>query len=432
MKEYLKRLPREIKELISSAGKVSKETGMPAYLVGGFLRDLLLGVKNFDLDIAVEGNGILFAGKLAKKLKSGIRVHERFGTATLILKGRLKVDIATTRKERYPCCASLPVVSAGSLIEDLMRRDFTINAMAAGIARAGAGKLIDPFGGKADLAQGRIRILHDLSFKDDPTRILRAVRFQARFGFQIERKTLSLLKEAISLGLLHKVSAHRMRDDLILMLKEDKPLKQIRALDGLTGLSFLSPKLKPGKATYDLFKAVDKKVAWFAKSFPGRRHLDLWLIYFTALLKPLGLAEIKKISHRLALASGEEKRIISYCRRGRKLIFRLSRKEISPAQIFSLLEPLSYETVILLAATSQNKYCKKHIADFLEIYNGMRLYVSGHDLHGLGVLPGPVYQKIFSKVLAAKLNGRVATYQDELALIRRLIRCPGTSVLRKQ
>ncbi len=430
MKEYLKRLPQEIKELISSAGKVSKETGMPAYLVGGFLRDLLLGVKNFDLDIAVEGNGILFAGKLAKKLKSGIRAHERFRTATLILKGRLKVDIATARKERYPCCASLPVVSAGSLIEDLMRRDFTINAMAAGITCAGAGKLIDPFGGKDDLAQGRIRILHDLSFKDDPTRILRAVRFQARFGFKIEHKTLSLLKEAISLGLLHKVSAHRMRDDLILMLKEDNPLKQISALYGLAGLSFISPLLKPGKATYDLFKAIDKEVAWFAKNFPGRRHLDVWLIYFAALLKPLGLAEIKNISRRLALASGEEKRIISYCQRGPKLISRLSRKEISPAQIFSLLEPLSYETIILLAATSRNKYCRKHIEDFLEIYNGMRLYVSGKDLHGLGVLPGPVYQKIFARVLAAKLNGKVSTYQDELALIRRLIK--GRKLLERE
>jgi len=432
MKEYLKRLPAEIKELISMAGRVSKETRMPAYLVGGFLRDLLLGKKNFDLDIAVEGNGILFAEKLAKKLRAGIRAHERFGTATLILKGRLKVDVATTRKERYPCCASLPVVSQGSLIEDLMRRDFTINAMAVEIARGQGEKLIDPFGGRRDLAQGKIRILHDLSFKDDPTRILRAIRFQQRFGFRIERRTLLLLKESLNSGLLHKVNAHRIRDDLILMLKEDNPAKQIKALAGLAGLSFISPKLMPDKATYGSFKAIDKEVAWFAKKFPGRRNLDAWLIYLTALLNPLGLAEIKKICRNLALRGGEEKRIISYCRSGSKIISRLSRKNISPAQIFSLLEPLSYETIILLAATSKNKYCREHITDFLEIYNGMRLYVSGHDLHGLGILPGPVYQKIFAKVLAAKLNAEVSTYQDELALIRRLIRCPGTSVLRKR
>ncbi len=425
MEKYLEKLPFEIKELIRTAGEVSAQTHLSAYLVGGFLRDLILGVKNFDLDITVEGSGIVFAGKLAKKLKSKLKIHQRFGTATLILSNRLKVDIATSRKEKYPCCASLPVVSAGSLREDLMRRDFTINAMAMSITRGQERKLIDPFAGKDDLAEGKIRILHDLSFQDDPTRILRAIRFEQRFDFKIERKTLELLKQAVSSGLLHKVNAHRIRDDLILMLKEDNPSKQIRRLEGLAGLSFISPKLKPGKPTYDLFKAIDKEIIWFAKNFPSRRQLDIWLIYFAALLKPLGLAEIKKITRRLGLRKGEEKRIVSYCRMSKKLISCLSKEAVRPSRIFSLLEPLSYETIILLAATSPNQYLKRHIADFLEIYNGMRLYVSGNDLHGLGVLPGPEYQKIFSRVLTAKLNGKVATRQDELALIRKLIKMPA-------
>jgi len=317
-------------------------------------------------------------------------------------------------------------------MEDLMRRDFTINALAFGIGRGQEQRLIDPFGGRNDLAQGRIRVLHDLSFKDDPTRILRAIRFQQRFGFRIEHKTLLLLKEAANSGLLHKVNSHRIRDELILMLKEANPVKQIRTLYSLAGLSFISPKLKPGKATYDLFKAIDKELSWFTENLPRRRHLDAWVIYLAALLKPLGLAEIRKVSRNLALRNGEEKRIVSYCQLGPRIISSLSVKRIIPSRIFSLLEPLSYETIILLAANSKNKYCRKHIADFFEIYNGMRLYVSGHDLHGLGILPGPVYQKIFAKVLEAKLNGKVSTYQDELVLIRRLTRCLGTTVLKKQ
>lgn len=425
MKKYLEKLPVEIKKIISLAADVSRQTRMPAYLVGGFLRDLILGVKNFDLDITVEGSGISFAGKLAERLKSGIIIHERFGTATLILKGGLKVDIATTRKERYPCSASLPVVSSGSLSEDLMRRDFTINAMAVSVACGQGYRLIDPFGGKDDLTAGRIRVLHDLSFKDDPTRVLRAIRFSQRYNFKIEPLTLRLLKQAISSGLLHKPNAHRMRDDLILMLKEDNPAKQIKRLYAIAGLSFISKKLKPAKPTYDLFKAIGKEASWFAKNFPSRRQLDIWLIYFAALLKPLGLAEIKKITRRLGLRKGEEKRIISYCQMSEKLISCLSKEAVRPSQIFSLLEPLSYETIILLAATSPNHYLKRHIADFLEVYNGMRLYVSGNDLHGLGVLPGPEYQKIFSRVLTAKLNGKVATRQDELALIRKLIKMPA-------
>lgn len=423
MKSYLEKLPPELKKIIDLAAEVSRETAMPAYLVGGFLRDMILGVANFDIDITVEGSGIVFARRLAKKLKSAIRIHERFGTATLTLDNCLKVDIATTRKEKYPSCACLPVVTSGSLKEDLMRRDFTINAMAVSIAPGNEQKLIDPFGGKDDLAFGRIRILHDLSFKDDPTRILRAIRFEQRFDFKIEPKTLALLKEAIEAGLLNKAHAHRTRDDLILMLKERDPLKQVRRLAGLGGLSFLSDKLKFSKSTQDLFKAVDKEICWFMKKYSARRQLDTWLIYFTALLKPLSLAQLKLVTAKLGLRKGEEKRIISYCRDTHKLIPSLSKKGIRPAHIFSLLNPLSYEEIVLLrAAGSQNKYLKEYITDFFEIYNGMRLYVSGHDLHGLGILPGPRYQKIFAQVLAAKLNGRVKTRRQELALIKKLIK----------
>ncbi|MDD5477146.1 MAG: CCA tRNA nucleotidyltransferase [Candidatus Omnitrophica bacterium] len=423
MKSYLEKLPPELKKIIDLAAEVSQETAMPAYLVGGFLRDLILGVANFDIDITVEGSGIIFAQKLAKKLKSGIRIHERFGTATLTLDNCLKVDIATTRKEKYPSCACLPVVSSGSLKEDLMRRDFTINAMAVSIAQDNEQKLIDPFGGKEDLKSGRIRILHDLSFKDDPTRILRAIRFEQRFDFKIEPKTLALLKEAIGAGLLSKAHAHRTRDDLILMLKERDPLKQIKRLGDLGGLSFLSDKLKFGKSTQDLFKAIDKEICWFMKNYSARRQLDTWLVYFTALLKPLSLAQLKLVTCKLGLRKGEEKRIISYCRDTHKLVPSLSKKGIRPAHIFSLLEPLSYEEIVLLrAAGCQNKYLKEYITDFLEIYNGMRLYVSGRDLHGLGILPGPRYQKIFAQVLAAKLNGQVKTRRQELALIKRLIK----------
>lgn len=421
MRKYFKKLPRELREVISQASQVSQETRMPAYLVGGCLRDLILGVKNLDLDIAIEGNGIIFAQNLAQKLKSRLKTHERFGTAILILSDGLKVDIATTRQEKYPYSAALPVVNSGSLKEDLKRRDFTINAMAVSIAVDKEQKIIDPFGGQDDLSSGRIRILHNLSFKDDPTRILRAIRFSQRFDFKIEPKTLLLLKEAISDGLLDKVNPHRMRDELILMLKEQNPFRPIKELDDLGALSFISTKLKIGKSTQALFKSISKEIAWFVKNFPARRQLDTWLVYFAALLAPLTWLEIKLIIYRLGLRKGEQKRVTSYYRGRKKLISSLSKKQVAPEQIFLLLEPLSYETIILLSATTPNKNFKKYLADFFEIYNGMRLCISGHDLGGLGVLPGPEYQKIFAKVLTAKLNGQVRNRQTELALIRKLV-----------
>ena len=219
MKKYFKRLNRKLKEIINLAAWVSGKTSMPAYLVGGFLRDLILGVENFDLDIAVEGSGIIFAKMLARKIKAELRTHERFGTATLVIDGFLKIDIATTRSEKYPSCGLLPIVRSGSLRDDLLRRDFTVNAMAACISRSDSQELIDPFGGKKDLLKGKIRILHDLSFQDDPTRILRAIRFEQRFNFTIEPKTLFFLKQAIEKGSLDKVSPQRIGDELILMLK---------------------------------------------------------------------------------------------------------------------------------------------------------------------------------------------------------------------
>ena len=422
MSKYFKKLPRQLREVIRQVFGVSQATCLPAYLVGGCLRDLILGVKNLDLDIAIEGNGIIFAQNLAQKLKLTLKIYERFGTAALILTNGLKVDIATTRQEKYPYSAALPVVSPGSLREDLKRRDFTINALAISLAEGRYQGIIDPYGGQDDLASGKIRILHNLSFQDDPTRILRAVRFSQRFDFKVEPQTLALLKQAIRGGLLDKVHPHRMRDELILILKEQNPFKPIKQLSDLGALSFISTKLKISKSTQVLFKSINKEIIGFVKEFPARRQLDTWLVYFTGLLGSLTLLEIKMVICKLGLPKADQKRIISYYQVRKKIISSLNKKQVAPERIFLLLRPLSYETIILLRAATPNKNFKKHLANFLKIYHDMHLSISGGDLGNLGVLPGPEYKKIFAKVLAAKLNGQVKNHQAELALSKKLMR----------
>jgi tRNA nucleotidyltransferase (CCA-adding enzyme) len=292
--------------------------------------------------------------------------------------------------------------------------------MALSLSQGKEQRIVDPFCGQADLASGKIRILHDLSFKDDPTRIFRAVRFSRRFNFKIEPKTLALLKEAISEGLLNKVNLHRLRDELILILKEQNPFPSIKALGDLGALSLISPKLKIGRSTQHLFKSATKEIARFIKQLPARRPLDAWLVYFALLLKPLTLAQAKTVILRLELSKGQESRLISYYQGQDKLISSLSKKYLRPEQVFALLEPLSYETIILLNLTSRNKNFRKHLTDFFKIYNGMRLCICGEDLGNLGVLPGPEYKKIFAKVLAAKLNGQVTSRKSQLALIKKL------------
>ncbi len=422
MKEYFNKLPGEVLELVRLACQVSRANKTPAYLVGGFVRDLMLGVENLDLDITVEGDGIKFAEDFSSKLKAKLIRHRRFGTATVVVKPHLKIDFASARKEFYPEPAHLPVVERGSLKDDLFRRDFTINAMALSLNGADFGRLVDFFGGKMDLAGGRIRILHDLSFIDDPTRILRAVRFEKRYDFTIEPKTLKRLKDAVRLKMLEKVEPQRIRDDLILVLKEKVPLKEIKRLQELAGFAFIDKDLSLSKKGYRLLASTEKEIGWFNGNYPNRRQLDTWLIYFMGLLDPLSMDGIRKTCRRFALRSGEEKRILAYKACGRKAIPRLNKKTARPSDVFMLFEPLSYEGLIMLKAKYKGKNIQKHIRDFFRAYNGTRIHISGEDLRGLGISPGPSYQKIFVRVLKARLNGLVKTKEDELALVGKLIK----------
>jgi tRNA nucleotidyltransferase (CCA-adding enzyme) len=423
MREYLKKLPREIQDLIHLASETVAKHNMSAYLVGGCVRDLILGVKNLDLDIVVEGNGISFAEDFAKFLKAKIIRHRRFGTATLVVsESKLKVDIATARKEFYPEPAHLPEVTGGTLQDDLKRRDFTINAMAISINKDNFGRLVDFFNGKKALNDKKIRILHNLSFVDDPTRILRAIRFEKRYNFRIEFKTLKCLKEAVKLKMLEKVQPQRLRDELILMLQEAHSLKQIKRIQELVGFGFINPHLSISGKGYRLLNSIEEQITWFKRKYPRHRQLDTWLIYFMGLFDSLDISGVKSTCRRFVFKRGEEKRILTCKKIVHKLIRELSRDGIRPSEIFDLLEPLSYEVILLAKAKSKNRNIQRHIENFLKIYNGTHIYISGDDLRKLGIAPGPDYQKIFKKVLHAKLNGKIKARQEEVVLIKKLVR----------
>ncbi|MFA4989679.1 MAG: hypothetical protein WC576_02790 [Candidatus Omnitrophota bacterium] len=418
MKQYLKKIPKEIRGLINKIRDIAAKRNTPAYLVGGLVRDLILGVKNLDLDIVIEGDGIGLAQDFAGSLGVKITVHRQFGTATVFVRPGLKVDFSSSRQEDYPCPAHLPLVKGGSLRDDLNRRDFTLNAMAISLKD---GRLVDYFGGRNDLRHKVIRVLHPLSFMDDPTRIFRAVRFEQRYNFKIEPESLKLLKQAVRLKMLERIHPHRTRDDLILILKEKNPVKEIRRIEKLAGFDFISTQLKITPKTYAFLKAIKREIGYFHKNYSARRPLDTWVIYLMGLLEALDAKKIKKICAKFGLRKGEAKRLLSYKRSQSRLLRELSGASIAPARIFGLLEPLSYETILALRAKYNNPLFKRNSTDFLDIYNGMRISVSGKDLAGLGVLPGPRYQKIFTQVLKAKLNGQVRNKEEELALIKQLL-----------
>ncbi len=236
MEKYLKKLPKEMLDLIYLARDISAKEGVPAYLVGGCVRDILLDRGHLDLDMVVEGDAISFADEFGRRLGVKVIHYRRFGTAAVHRAGHLKVDFATSRKEYYPHPAELPVVSPSSLKDDLLRRDFSINAMAIDITSRNFGKLVDLFGGKSDLDKRIIRAMHVRSFIDDPTRILRAIRFEQRLGFLIEAHTLRYIKEAISHNIFAHIKPSRIARELELILKEDKGLVCLRRLNQLCGL----------------------------------------------------------------------------------------------------------------------------------------------------------------------------------------------------
>jgi len=422
MRDYLNKLPEAVQGFIRLAGETAVSRKTSVYLVGGFVRDLLIGVNNLDLDFVVESDAIAFAESMNLSLKARLTRHKRFGTATITTADGFKMDFATSRTESYPGPAHLPVVSPGLLKDDLRRRDFTINAMAIEITPSGFGRLIDFFGGKEDLKNRKVRVLHDSSFIDDPTRILRAVRFEQRYGFNIERHTFELLKDAASRDMLSAVQPQRTRDELVLLLKEKEPVRYIRRMDNLYGFKFLHPGFKINKTTFRLLSRVSVRIRYFRNVYAGRRHLDAWLIYLSAILMQLEAREINSFCRKFGFTSGETKRILSCKTILPRLRRQLFKKGIRPSRIYRLLEPLSYEAIVFMDAKYAEATVRRRISDFLSAYNGIKIHINGEDLKKLGLKPGPDYQKIFSLVLNARIDGRVKTRDEELCLIKNIVK----------
>jgi tRNA nucleotidyltransferase (CCA-adding enzyme) len=225
-----KALSPALQGILHQAGGLAGEMGFHVYAVGGMVRDLLLGIHTLDLDIVVEGDGIRFAGNLAARLHATAKSHERFGTATLILPDRLRVDIATARTEIYERPAALPRVTPGAIRDDMIRRDFTVNALAFSLMPGEFGRLLDFFHGVRDLRERHIRVLHGQSFLDDPTRIFRAVRFETRLGFRMVRSTEQLLAAALSGSILSELEGYRIATELKLILGELDPAGALKRL----------------------------------------------------------------------------------------------------------------------------------------------------------------------------------------------------------
>jgi tRNA nucleotidyltransferase (CCA-adding enzyme) len=285
--------------------------------------------------------------------------------------------------------------------------------MALSLNKPDYGRLVDFYGGLADLKKGLIRVLHKNSFLQDPTRILRAVRFEQRFSFRIEKNTLSLAKQAILRGALGFVTSHRWREELVSLLKEDSPYSYIKRAQKLKAFSFISGKFNLSSSDFKLILRIEEAILRYQNKFKKRRKLEGWIIYLAALLVKLSPSDIHDFLERFGFKKGERIRIISI----QQNITRIKRlnKKLKPHNIYRLLNPLSFESIVFFYAYYYTeKRLRKNIELFLDILVDARTKLRGQDLKALGYKPHSLYGKVLEKLLYAKIDKGLIAKQDEI------------------
>ncbi|MYA28045.1 MAG: CCA tRNA nucleotidyltransferase [Nitrospira sp. SB0666_bin_27] len=416
---YIKdRVPTPFFSLLQQAGELAEGRHVRVYVVGGFVRDLLLGIPNLDLDMVVEGDGIRFAKALAQRYQARVTTHDRFGTATITLADGQTLDVATARTESYDSPAALPTVRRSSIKEDLRRRDFTINTLAIRLNADNPGELVDLHGGLRDLQNKTIRVLHGLSFIDDPTRVFRAIRLEQRLGFQLDKDTAVLMTEAVKMELLHRLSPSRLSVELHHVLSEREPVKTLARLAGYNVLQFIHPRLKWSPELARLMKVVEKAVEWHAGVSLGPLASP-WVVYGMALLDALPQPAIQETLARLTFPRRQTQSLLRTSRENTHLLLTLDRT-VKPSETFRALCNFPEETLMFLMAKTRSKRTKQKIVDMLTAYRRMKPILNGTDLKTMGFKPGPLYNRILERLLDARLDGTVETETDERRLVQQL------------
>ncbi|NVL90776.1 MAG: CBS domain-containing protein [Desulfobacterales bacterium] len=413
------RLPKEIIELLRAVGKVADSLKFNAYAVGGFVRDIFLYQENLDIDVVIEGNGIEFARALTVSLDGRVRAHEKFGTAVVILPDGRKIDVATARLEYYKSPGALPTVETGSIKLDLYRRDFTINTLAIKLNPRGFGTLIDFFGAQKDLKQKVIRVLHNLSFVEDPTRVFRAVRFEQRFGFKIGKLASALIENAVRMDFFRELSGRRLFSELRLILEEDKPVMALRRLNEYKLLKVIHPKIVYNSAMEALLHSVDKVLTWYHLLFL-EEPCKQWMVYLLALMKSFDQDVARALCDRLELTQQYRKILINEKTKAEdRLGWMASQRNLKNSELYRKLRSFHPETLLYIMASATHKPVKRAVSNYITRLRSIKTLLSGIDLKEMGFEPGPVYREILTSILDARLNGEVKTRVEEVEFVRK-------------
>ncbi|MEN6436967.1 MAG: CBS domain-containing protein [Syntrophobacter sp.] len=411
-------LTRDIINILKEFGRLAESLGYKAYAVGGFVRDLLLRHSNLDIDIVVEGDAIEFAKAFAERQKIKVRFHRKFNTAMLIFPDDLRVDVASARFEYYQHPAALPIVEFSSLKMDLYRRDFTINTLSLALNPGEYGQLIDFFSGQKDIKEKTIRVLHNLSFVEDPTRILRAVRFEQRFGFKIGKQTAGLIRNAVRMGLLEKLGGRRFLHEIQLILQEEDPLPPLRRIAEFGVMPALAPGIVFDRKMESIFENLRQVISWYRLSFLDD-PLNRWWVYLLALFSSLPCQEVEEACERLLLTNAQCRRMLwTFENAGNLLRGFFTQPRHKPSETFRALQPFEPEELLYLMGKAEKEEIRKAVSYFFHRYRNIHTEIRGKDLKEMGIPPGPSYRMLLNELQDARINGEVRNRQEEFQFLR--------------
>jgi tRNA nucleotidyltransferase (CCA-adding enzyme) len=400
-------LPGQVLELLLDAGVRASETGQETFLVGGVVRDLLLGRTSFDFDLVVEGDAIELAKILAENKQVKLTIHSRFGTAKLKFSD-FSIDIATARRESYSRPGALPDVKPGTIVDDLFRRDFSINAMALHLTPGNFGTLIDLYHGQNDTGNHLIRILHPDSFIDDATRIFRAIRYEQRLGFNLETETAQLLRRDISM--IKTIGGDRIRNELMLILMEEFPERDLRRADELGVLKELHLSL-----------SVDE---WLIKRFEQARqiqkHNSIYPVYLCLLIYRLSHQECEKFLRYINFPNILAETMRQTLQLKGRLNF-LASPELKSSDVYRLLCIYRNQAIQANMLAAQSDVATHRMQMYFTRLCHSKTLLTGDHLMQMGVPSGPVLGRMLDALHEAKLNAEVRTKKDEENLVRSLL-----------
>ena len=419
-------LSADILAILRNLGETADDLDLKIYAVGGFVRDILLARENLDVDVTVEGDGILLAETFAARYGCRVKSHRKFGTATILFPDGRKVDVASTRLEYYDSPGVLPTVERSSLKMDLFRRDFTVNTLAVSLSRSEFGKLTDFFGARHDLKEKTLRVLHNLSFVEDPTRVFRGIRFEQRLGFKMSSHTENLIRNSIKMNFLEKLGGRRLFAELVHIFAEREPQHAVARMAELGVIRFIHRSMVVTPEILALFAESAQVITWYELLYL-QEHFDKWIIYLLALSAALDQDQFVETCIRLETGARFIEKYAENRTAGLRALDKIRKNSggkgrvLLPSELCGLLRPLPLEVLLHLMARA-NEGSRRQISFYLTNLCRITPEIDGNQLKALGLKPGPLFHRILEKVRDARIDGQVASLEEELQMAKNIIK----------